>query len=250
MTRIAIISSPRSGNSWLRILLSRLYGLEQFAVHTPQALDWGKLPRNAVLQLHWHCTPPFRAMLSEHDFKIVVLARHPLDVLLSILHFAPHEPETACWLDGEGGNEQAVYHMSPTSPAFLSYAEGPRAKALLSISREWWGVPGVIALRYEDLVHDTTGTLESIATGCGPMCASISEIVEDLALEKLKPTAKNQHFWKGQPGLWKTIFPAENALRIAKAHESSFSTFGYQCAPDLALTSEKAEENWARLCSF
>lgn len=248
MHRLLIVGTPRSGNTWLRYLLSEIYNLRQFAVHTPDALDWESLPDNCVVQMHWHNSPTFRPLLNEHNFRVVVIARHPLDVLISILHFAPHEAETLHWLAGECGDERSIHHKSPVSPEFIAYAIGSRANALLSVSRAWWGAPDdVVSVRYEDLVQDTVSSLAKITEQLWPVARPISEVVETLTLEKLKPSAGNQHFWKGQPGLWKALLPSEFAIRIAKANESSLSKFGYLCDPDPLLTSDEAERHWINL---
>jgi hypothetical protein len=137
MNRLAVVGTSRSGNTWLRILLAQLYDLAQYAAHTPDALDWETLPENCIVQLHWHRLPPFTTFLAAQNFRVVTMARHPLDILISILQFSPHEPQTACWLDGENGNETAIHNKSVISPEFLAYAVSSRAQALLSISREW-----------------------------------------------------------------------------------------------------------------
>lgn len=244
MTRIAIISSPRSGNTWLRYLLARLYNADHVAVHTPEEADWETLPDDCVLQLHWHYSPAFHAMLEERGFRVIAIARHPLDVLISILHFAPNEPQTARWLDGACGDERPIFHVSPVSAEFLSYATGPRADALLSVSRAWWQAPDVTPVRYEDLVDDTIGCLFKLSGRFGPPAGSVSDIADALTLEKLRPSASNQHFWKGRPGLWKALMPANVAAAIARANAGSFSLLGYGCEPDPLLTREEAERHW------
>src|SRR3712207_3137993 len=85
-TRRDIISSPRSGNTWLRGLLSWLFNLRERAAHTPDEIDWGGLPPRCVLQIHWNRVEPFVSRLDRHGFRVVVLARHPLDVLMSGLN--------------------------------------------------------------------------------------------------------------------------------------------------------------------
>lgn len=247
MNRLFIVGTPRSGNTWLRYLLSELYDLKQFAVHTPDELDWDGLPDNCVVQLHWHNSPNFRSRLNRYNFRAVVIARHPLDLLISILHFAPNEAATARWLAGECGDERSIYHRSPVSSEFISYAVSSRAGILLSISRAWWGEPGAILVRYEDLVQDPVDSLVKITERIGPVSRPVSEVVESLTLENLKRSSQNQHYWKGQPGLWKALLPLEFAITIAKTHEGSFSTFGYHFDPDPLLTADEAERRWINL---
>jgi hypothetical protein len=215
--RVAVVSSPRSGNMWLRRLLVAAYGLEERSAHTPDEVDWDRLPDRCALQLHWHHTTDFRRRLRRHGFQVAVIARHPLDVLVSILHFAPHEPETARWLDGEGGDESALADVDPASEAFLSYAVGPRAKALLSITPEWWGHADV-GVRYESLVDDPVAELERVCSELGePAYVDPATAVHVVTFKRLRDEATNEHFWQGRPGLWKELVPTRAALEIAAA---------------------------------
>ncbi|HMC88902.1 MAG TPA: hypothetical protein VKI17_05110, partial [Gemmataceae bacterium] len=152
--RIAIASTPRTGNTWVRHLLAKLYGTSYLAVHSPGDLDWATLPEGVVLQMHWPPTPAFVALLERHGFQTVTLARHPLDTLISILHFAMHDASTACWLQSDQGNEDGIFAAMPCSRAFLDYATSPRAAVLLAVSRDWWLQPGCQRLRYEAMIQD------------------------------------------------------------------------------------------------
>lgn len=227
--KFAVVSTPRSGNTWLRYMLAGLYGLKQHAVHTPQSLDWAALSDDCIVQLHWHREPAFLAMLADNNFSVITIARHPVAVLLSIWQFAPHEPETARWLDGEGGNEASILHRPTASPEFLSYACGPRARALLSISAEWWHAPGIVKVRYEDLVHRPEETLAGLCNLLGPTCRSIEETLQDNTLEKLKLTTTNSHFWQGQPDAWRQMIPQDFVREIEHAHREIFKSLDYAC---------------------
>jgi len=105
------------------------------AAHSPAEVNWEALQEDCLLAMHWRHTPEMEAILGE--FEILVTARHPLDVLISILQFSQHEPATARWLEGEGGNENLLMDASPTDKKFLDYALSDRAAALLSVSVEW-----------------------------------------------------------------------------------------------------------------
>ncbi len=249
--RIAVVSTPRSGNTWFRGLLASTYGLQDWAVHNPADLDWAGLPSGYIIQIHWHRVESFTSLLDEHRFRVVVLSRHPLDVLISILHFAPHESATARWLEGEGGNEVPIYDVLPCSQAFLDYATGPRAAALLGVSDEWRQVTGCHCLRYEDLVRDPAGELRRLGEAFGHLATpeAIAGAIAANSLENLRPTTHNQHFWKGQPGLWKALLPAEEARRIARAHRMILQGGGYVCDPDESLDRGRADANWLLLAN-
>lgn len=57
-------------------------------------LEAGPIPDRCVLQIHWYREPNFQRFLFENRFKVVSIARHPLDVLISILHFIRYDQST------------------------------------------------------------------------------------------------------------------------------------------------------------
>lgn len=247
--RIAIVSTPRSGNTWLRRLLATAYNLIEQAKHDPRDFEWENLAEGCVYQIHWHPVETFLSLLDHYRFKVIVLCRHPMDVLISILHFAPFEPETACWLDGEGGTEESILAATPSSPEFISYAIGPRAGALLSVSQEWWHQPGIIRCRYEKLVQNPQGELRRVVNALDrPISDDAIDIaIQSNSLERLRRTSKNNHFWKGSPGIWKQLIPAPQARSIWEVHSGIFHEFGYMCDPDVTLDLIRANANWFRL---
>jgi ABC-type polysaccharide/polyol phosphate transport system ATPase subunit len=246
--RVAIVGSPRCGNTWLRRLLATLYNLTETAAHTPSEVDWERLPPRCALQLLWQPTEPFRAELAKHGFRVLTLARHPFDVLLSILHFAENVPETARWLDGQGGDETGIRGADPCSSAFRTYALGTRAKALLSISPAWWKTGGTTCLHYEDLVRDPSAELEEIrALISVPPARSVEDSVQLNTLERLRATSWNQHYWRGEPGIWRGVLPARAAAEMAQAHRRCFAILGYDVDADPNLTVHQAQLNWRKL---
>jgi hypothetical protein len=253
--RLAIISTPRTGNTWLRHLLSYVYQAAELACHNPADLDWSGLPRNCILQVHWHRTAAFQAILERHGFHVAVLARHPLDVLLSILHYSLHDGSTRQWLDSEEGTEAPICGAMPTSTAFAKYATGRRAAALLSISRQWWDVPEASRVHYEDLVADPAGQLAAIVKAVAiPVRRPIAEAVAAHTLPRLrlncgteKMPENHHHYWQGNPGHWKRLLPAEVAHAIAAAHAELFSVLKYECDSDPVLDRSQAESHWINL---
>ncbi len=248
MTRLAIVSTPRTGNTWLRYLLSDVYGAAHTAVHNPADLDWDRLPDDFVLQLHWHRVEPFVSALRDRGFAIMSTARHPLDVLVSILHFAPREPLTRRWLEGEAGDEAALSGAGPQSEVFLRYARSGRAAALLSLTPEWWADPHVVRVRYEDLVADPVGELDRLVGITGVLRRGSTEgAVDRSRIERLRPTCPNQHFWRGQPGLWRSLLLPDHARAIVRSHAPVFGALGYDCDPDPGLSEWSARDNWSRV---
>jgi len=247
--RIAIISTPRSGNTWLRKMLAALCEGDEIAIHSPNDLNWKNLPTgNCVLQLHWRKTPQVEQLLMENGFKIIVLLRHPLDVLISILQFAHQEPQTIHWLSGEGGDEKNIYGKSPASKAFLEYAISLRARSLLSISIEWREAPDAVLVRYHDLVSNTQKTLYDLTEKLGIPQLNIETVIANNNIDKLRLTSDNGHFWQGKTGLWHRVIPSYIVKTIAQNQEIIFSKYEFEYTQIKKLSTIEAERNWSALC--
>lgn len=247
--RVAVVSTPRTGNTWLLHLLMAAYQCPGLGVHNPFDLAWDALPEDCVLQIHWHRTPAFVSQLEQAGFRVVVMSRHPFDALISILHFCLRDANTPRWLEGEEGNERCIYGAMPRSTAFADYVSGKRAQALLGISCEWWDFPGALGVRYEELNADPEGQLLRLAQAIGrELKVSPREAVEATSMSKLRSRFQNNHyFWLGKSGLWRCLLPAANAEPLARALAPVFETLGYACDPDPALTASEADANWLRL---
>ncbi len=168
--RVAIISSPRSGNSWLRTLLAGTLDIPEFAVHNwREIID--PLPESCVLQIHWYREPGFQKYLHDNGFKIITVTRHPLDILLSVLRFCKYDPNNARWLEGNCNLDYLFEQdATPICPAFLEWCTSFGCENLLSVSYQWAHEPNVTKVRYEDLLHnprDIISTLTSRLTGSG-----------------------------------------------------------------------------------
>lgn len=248
--RLMILSTPRSGNTWLNKLTSRAFQLESGGMNRPWDTDWAQMPRRIVAQLHWRRDEAILDLMKKHAFRPLVIARHPFDVMISLLHFAMYEnvyynPD----FSDDPRMENHVVGETPTSRAFLEFAKGEKIAAVLSISRQWWVAEGTVRVRYEDLVRDTVGELMRIARELGQNLSieDAEEAVAATSIEKLRPIAKeNEHFWKGKPGHWKLMIPADIANEIYDSHRDLFADLGYDCDPDPELTHRQADLNWYR----
>jgi len=246
--RIAIISTPRAGNTWLRMMLSQFYDATQIAVHHPNDVNWNALPEgNCILQLHWHRTDEFVKTLQRYNFQVVVLVRNSLDVLISILHFVQNKTQTKKWLNGENGGEETLIGKTPTSPEFAAYAKSQRAVSLLSISAEWAQAFGVKVIRYEDMVANTELVLREIFDEFGWPNKDVSNVIWKHSIENLRQTSANQHFWKGQPDLWRKLISKELATDIVNTHAIVFSSLHYNIEEKKELSQEELVNNWEAL---
>lgn len=249
MPRLALMSTPRSGNMWLRRMLVSLLDATELSADTPAAVPWRDLADDAVLQLHWPPTDDLLARLDAHGFATLALARHPLDVLVSILQFAQAESRTARWLGGADGDERALVGADPTSDAFRAYALSDRARSLLGVTPAWWASERRTArIRYEDLVDAPAAWLRRLAEELAlEPVRDLDDVVAANTLDALRAETGSAHFWRGRPGSWRALLPAPTALEIAAAHGRALTVCGYETEPDPSLSVEEARERWRAL---
>lgn len=250
LLRLAVISTPRSGNTWTRELLGSLYELEQIPVHTPEEVDWEDLPRRCVIQIHWYPNEPFLELLERHGIRVVVLARHPFDVLMSWLNYVYYTHQEGYCPGGGACPDCSIVGVLPRSQAFLEWTRTDYARGFVFHSPSWWIRPGVLRIRYEDLVADPAGSLARVADEIGErLRRPIAEVVEANAIGRKKPGNEVWHFhyWQGQPGLWRELIPAAEARSIAASLPQPFEMLGYSCDPNEQLEPIQADQNWTRL---
>lgn len=246
--KIALVSTPRSGNTWLRLMVAGAYGLDQLAVHDPFSIDWPALPERSIVQVHWPLDERFAATVESAGFRIMTIARHPLDVLISILHFCGREPQTRQWLLGEAGDEDSIAYKAPTDPCFARYASGARAAALLRVSAQWWRrQPPVQKVRYEALLADPAPALKALEAEWGAPLHDVARVVAEHSLEKLVPTSGNCHYWQGRAGIWQQLIEPALARDIAAAHPDVFAALGYSADTDAAVDPLELRQNWFKM---
>ena len=243
--RIALLGTPRSGNTWLRMLVGAAVGIPTTAVHELTDAVLADLPPECIVQIHWRRDPAFLQLLDASGFRVLTVARHPLDVLISILQFAIHESESDRWLLGRAGDESGIFGAMPRSRAFVEYATGERAKELFGVTADWWNYPGAVTARYEDLVRDPVGELRRLVDRfSAESTPDLAEIASRHDLQTLRKTSFNNHFWKGMPGLWRHLLTVEAAREIAGAHAEHFELLNYTANADPALNDSAADRNW------
>lgn len=218
-------------------------GLQEIAVHNYRDVDF--VPAKCAFQLHWYREPNFQAFLAEHQFQVISVARHPLDVLISVLHFVRYEPDTAKWLEGNCDLPQKLGGQSPASEQFLDYALGFGSENLLCVTYQWWHDPSAIKVRYEDLVAAPEREAARLFELLNVSDERISEALAANSLDMFK-ALPNRHGWQGRPGLWRELIPFENAAAIFARHQRVFDKLGY-ALERTQLSREEAESNWAGL---
>lgn len=248
--RVAIVGTPRSGNTWLRTMLAKFLGVPTGTYHDPGEIPWAEMSGGFVMQIHWEPTDELVSTLSRSNFRLFTLARHPCDVLLSILQYAQKAEETSRWLAGRGGDESPLRGATPLSEEFRGYALSDRARQLLSLSAKWASIEGCHVLRYEDLVADTVKKMEEVRASLDvPPSYRLEIAVSASRLNAMRSThtTRSFHFWQGRPGLWHEFVPGRLAEEIAMYHPEAFSLGSYVVSHAADRTIPEALHRWREL---
>jgi len=185
-----VVSFPKSGRTWVRVMLSRLYrrhfgvaGDELFEFDNLHRLD-ARIPR--ILFTHdgepWKLPQdlnPDKRMYA--GAKVVFLARHPIDVAVSRYFHIQHRAE---WIPHPEYKAMPIGEFVwaplgglPTIVAYLNNWERARADMRHSLM-----------VRYEDFRAQPTDTLARVAVflGLESSDAEIAEAVEYASFENLR----------------------------------------------------------------
>jgi hypothetical protein len=246
---VILTATPRSGNTLLQRLFAELTGYSVIAAPTFADLAESEVTGPVFVQVHAPNDRHARKFVAGIDADVVTLARHPLDVLLSVLHFSRFEPQILDWLDGAAIPDPTTLHdATPTSEQFIRWATGKGAARLLAITHRWWREGTSHQLRYEDLVTDTPGTVGKLLAELGihPQRADVDiDVIADQIRAGALLGLPNHHRWRSTPNGWADLLPIETAIKIHRAHRRVFDDLGYSlAAADPLLDESNAKTNW------
>jgi hypothetical protein len=247
--RLFVACTPRTGSTWFGRMFGDLLDVGANSFGMPINVGWSTIPdEGCIVVMHRRRTTAFEGFLRARNFRLVAMARHPLDVLLSILTYVrnPRNREfSSLWLEGECGDEETLVDVSPTSEAFVRYALSWRAAVLFDVSTSW--AARAEHASYERLVATPR---EELVRLCGALGATPRNDV-DVVLARHDLAAFGEtapgHVWRGEPGIWRKLIVPEVAHAVRERHPEAFAAFGYEADADPALTLERAQQNWAML---
>lgn len=237
--RFAIIATPRSGNSVMRSLFSAAYELQEFASHDPEYL-LQDFPDNSIVQVHARYDQRTFEHLKASGTIILTPIRHPLDALLSMLHFAQFEPAVNQWL---GANYLAgLQGCGPESHEFREFALGAGAADLLGVSTDW--LPHAnLGVRYRRYANDPTVLLDFPMLP-RPIHGRQEQLVKDAVDFGRFRSAPNMHGWLGKPDYWKRFISKDFAQELFATHRKAFLMGNFVIDGAQDLTRAQIAADW------
>jgi Sulfotransferase domain len=239
--RLLIASTEKTGNTWLKLLLSRIYDLPTpYIGHDFSVQEADLLGERWVTHQHFLPEPRLLDWASASNTHLLTTLRHPGDLLVSLYHYCcnyPHEYKADRQMSAAIAADAAERQATATLPHHI--VDGELIRALqervmcdLNISISWMLSRRSIVVRYEDLRIDPTATLRSIAARITPVSEDrIQEGIERCQLHVLRGTLQEDSlfFRRGLIGEWRAVLPRHilRRFRDEEPFRSQFAFLGY-----------------------
>ena len=189
-----IVSFPKSGRTFVRAMLSRLYQ-RQFGIDERSLLEFPILrraPEGVPRLLFTHAGDAMRSpgqiRISPAEFdnrKVVLIARHPGDVAVSRFHHLKHR-----------SRDKARRRLANQPLGNFVWTDRGGVPSIVEFLNQFAAVPGVTVIRYEDFATNPAQTLQRLATAIGLETDDddIRDAVAFAELPKLKQREQEGYF--------------------------------------------------------
>lgn len=195
-----VLSRAKSGRTWLRVLLSRLYQ-QRYGLPESDLLEYDNYRRRVaqapvVAMTHGHGLPQLLAGPAGRERlaakPLVLLIRDPRDVAVSEYFQSTKRAAKYKRSLYETDGYESIFEFVMNSPAGL----GPICEQLNSWHRTFAGWPRVHELRYEALRADPHGGLAGLCAFLGEdvSAAAIDDAVAFASFESLKRKEREDFF--------------------------------------------------------
>ncbi len=232
--QLLIIAHPKSGNTWLKVMISRLYqvrhGFPDSQIHKTDEFTRKvpEVPRMAASNGCYSYEAAVGALLepgnrdAEMDRKAVVfLARHPCDIAVSWYHQftkrqSKHKQELI--------NAELEHPVDRTKIEMWDFVRNSEIGVLHLIDflngwqRRLADHPNALVIRYEDLRNEPAATLRAVMATAGESFGDeeIEEAVRFGSFDHLRALESQGHFKQGGLTLRDTADPNSFKVRRAK----------------------------------
>jgi hypothetical protein len=229
--KIIVVGTPKTGNTWVRHLLSSIYDLPQVELNAdPAGNNWPQFGPRWIGQEHYHPTPEILAWAEGHGVVFVTPLRHPADVLVSLRHHVQNqaeEPTSDVLLPGSMLHDGADVYGAHTR-AFVECG----FYLNLHLSIYWLRGGWSHAIRYEDLWRHPVEALRELTHKVVPVSDKrLRHAVSACAFEHMQKQFDPAKKFVRQGGLasWTEVLPAEilQWLATQEPYPAQFTALGY-----------------------
>jgi hypothetical protein len=237
--KIMIVSTPKTGNTWLKRQLAHIYDLP--IVRTGIRFDPAELDglgQRWITHQHYVARSDVREYGRRHGVIFVTTIRHPCDTLVSKFHHARNFGHRLAWADIDRSPILLRDGDTPGKHTASYVIDG--FSTLLDISIGWMRCEESRIVRYEDLKRDPVATLEELTAAIYPVRRKrIETAVQACSINRMRETwqASQKFFREGKVGGWRAELPEQitELFRHMAPYPAQFAELGYSLDRDEPL---------------
>src|SRR6476646_10372370 len=254
--RILIAATEKTGNTWLKYLLSHIYELP-----TPYiSQDFSEAEADSLGNrwvTHQHFLPE-RLLLNwvaRTQTHLVTMIRHPADILVSLYHYCCNYPDhykedpavsAALAADAEERQATADLPHHVVDGQLLRLLQ-ERIMCDVNISISWIRSGRGLVVRYEDLRVDPLKALRTVAESIAPVAQDrIVQAIDACDIKVLRDNyaIDSRFFRRALIGEWRSVLPTHILHRFAKAEpfRSQLFFLGYDVKVDRKTAKPRLRE--------
>ena len=237
--KILIVSTPKTGNTWVKNLLANAYQLPivDFGMAF-DAEDAAVLGPRWVAHQHYAARPEIIDWLVQNDVVLVTTLRHPCDALVSMYHFVRNLGERLVFADVDRAPVMARDDDAIGENTVSYVLDGYNLS--LDISLSWMRAGLSHLIRYEHLKSNPVSALKDLTdTICEVPHERIRHAVAQCDFQKIRktPGADLRFYRKGQVGGWRLELPPKilDIFRRDPPYPVQFAALGYSLDSDYPL---------------
>ena len=190
----AVVSYPKSGRTFVRAMLARLYQ-RRFAIDERTLLEFPVLlraPRDVPRVLFTHAgdtrRTPREIRVDPADYartKLILIARHPGDIAISRYHHHKHR-----------SRDKARQRLADQPLETFVWADEGGIPSIVAFLNQFAALPGITIIRYEDFLAEPAESLKRLAAAIGLKIdgEDIADAVEFGSLASLRQREREGYF--------------------------------------------------------
>jgi len=239
--RILIAATEKTGNTWLKHLLSHIYELPTpYISQNFAAAEADSLGNRWVMHQHFLAERPLLDWAAKTQTHLVTMIRHPADTLVSLYHYCCNYPDhykddvaVSRALAADAREREATADLSHhVVDGELLRTLQERIMADLNISISWIRSRHLV-VRYEDLRTEPLVTLSNLTNSIAPVPRErIEQAIAGCDIEALRDNfaIDRRFFRRALIGEWRSALPVETLRRFAKEEpfKSQLAFLGYE----------------------
>jgi hypothetical protein len=244
--RILIAATEKTGNTWLKLLLSQIYDLPTpYIGQDFSEAEADSLGNRWVIHQHFLPERPLLAWAAATQTHLLTMIRHPADTLVSLYHYccnyADHYKDDAAIrraLVADAGEREATAEFAHhVVDGELIRTLQERIMCDLNISISWIRSERSSIVRYEDLRAEPLTTLNGLAASIRPVSRDrIEQAIEacDIRILRENYAVDSRFFRRALIGEGRSVLPVEILRRFAEEEpfRSQLAFLGYEIELD------------------